>query len=284
MDSASRLELNGTELLLLKWEMEGSTSEVGYKFTSDLKRANVKGDPESQFMTNRAVGVLEEQGELRKILFWVEYPDTFLEENRYVQLRVYDDGHITVSQPVQPQLFNDINSHIEKLRRHRHYLRTIDQIHGEFIRDAYRTESSDRRQRIHQQIKQSFDRTISAHFDTSQYSKAELRIFRTIIVNLGIAIIESGAVEDDSVHRVVDSGSSHLDPEAPVEEGIREFFINYADFVLDNQEFNYEKFVDHMRPILEIRKDLDSSRDDEYVTWKKPLSVISEITDRYGIE
>lgn len=243
MSSSSRLELNGTELLLLKWEMEGSTSEVGYKFRTDLERANVRGDPDSQFMTNRAVSVLEEQGELRKILFWVEYPEEFLDEDRYVQVRVYDDGHITVSQPVRSDLFDDIESHIERLRGYRDYLQTLDELQDEFMRDAYRTESTDRRQRIRQQMVQSFDRVLDVHFDTSEYSDAEMRVFRSIIANLGITIIRNGLSDIDEVDGISETGIEALDPEAPVENGIREFFINYADHGLDNQSLDYELFI-----------------------------------------
>jgi hypothetical protein len=264
--------------------MEGSTSEVGYKFRSDLERANVRGDPESQFMTNRAVSVLEEQGELRKILFWVEYPEQFSDEDRYVQVRVYDDGHITVSQPVRSHLFDDIELHIERLRGYRGYLQTLDELQDEFMRDAYRTESTDRRQRIRQQMVQSFDRMLDTHFDTSEYSNAEMRVFRSILANLGIAVIRNGLPNIDEVDSVSETEMEYLDPEAPVENGVREFFINYADYELDNQSLDYEVFVDHLRPILEIRKDLDPDREDEYTTWKKPLSVISEITERYDIE
>lgn len=281
-DSASELELNGSELLLLKWEMEGSTSEVGYKFSSDLQRADVRGDPDSQFITNRAISVLEEQGELRKIIFWVEYLDDPIDNDRYVQVRLYDDGHLTVSQEVQPELFDTIESHIERLRKYREYLKSIQEIQDEFMSDAFRTESSTRRERIRQQMIQSFDRVLGSYFSTEEHSDAELRVFRTIIANLGTEIIAEGVPHPNTIEGVTRTSIERLDTEM-AEYGMKEFFIEYADHVQSNQSLDYETLIDHLHMILEINKDLDGS-DDDYITWKKPLSVISDITERYDLE
>ncbi|WP_152422587.1 hypothetical protein [Natrinema pellirubrum] len=281
--SIPRIELNGTELLLLALERDGKVSDMGYKFYSDLRRANYSGDPSGDTMGHQLVEDSHDRGDLRKIWFYVSYPEDPFEGERNVQLRVYEDGHIPSTQPVEPNLFDEIVDDIDKIKRYRDYLSTIDELIDLFLEDEYRTTSRSRRRRIASKFKQSFEDSINEYFDYNNYSETELELYMNIFANLGVGIIDSGVPDTDDIDGVHEIKRTEFDNYSEDKYTVDRFFELYADHVLDIQTINQGDLANHLNYILSIRKDLPSNRSSDVESWAKPLSLIDHIREKYEL-
>lgn len=263
----SRLELNEIELLLLLQEMEGDISGLGYTIEiAGVDTADYTGQRDEDMVDTDIVQAADEAGNIRKIKFYVDHPHDD-EGERDVMLRIFDDGHLTTSKPVPPELLDVIIEQIDNIRDYNEFLTPLNEILRSYIRDKFRGKSTPMRESHNRQTHIAFNNLIEEYFEKENTPTEELQLYKSMIVNIGIRLCDSGISEAANV-----DGVSEVDEFYDHEGKIQECFEDYTRRVLQKRaDIDYDELSNHLDHLLRQN-------------WDSPIEIIEYSIQKYDLQ
>lgn len=260
------LELNGTELLLLQQQMEGDVAGLGYTLeVVGVDRADFTGTPEEDIHRTNIVQEADESGEIRKVKFYIDYPGTPTDPERAIMLSIFNDGHLTCSKPVTPDLLDATVNEIALVKSFAGFLIPLNRLMDEYLEDKFRGRST-RRKRAHaRETSVAFRELVEQSFDATQVSGAQHRLYQSLVASIGVKLCEGG-VPSTSGYPDIDSSLSIPDTSGK----IKEFFEDYSRHVFSESSIDYSSLASHLRHIL-------------IQDWDRPLEIVEFAIDTYDL-
>lgn len=261
-----RLDMNETELLLLRREMEGDISGLGYTLEiAGLDKADFTGRRDEDMVDTSLVKAADEAGQIRKIKFYVDHPEATADSERDVMLRIFDDGHLTTSKPVPSELLNAAVEQIHAIRGHNDFLTPMSELIYSYVRAKFKGQSTPMRNAHISKTNLAFNNLIEEYFERADTPTEELRLYKSMIANIGIRLCEEG------IPRVADvDGVAEVDDFYDLEGKIEEFFRDYSERTLGVRGIDYGELSNHLDHLL--RQD-----------WESPIEIIEHAIDLYDL-
>lgn len=224
----TRLKLNQTQLLLLLQEMEGDISGLGYTIEiAGVDTADYTGQRDEDMVGTELIQVADEAGQIRKIKFYVDHPAEDESEERDVMLRIFDDGHLTTSKPVPTNLLDVIIRRIDTIRDYNEYLTPLNELLRSYVREKFRGKSTMMRQTHISNTHEAFNDLIEEYFESDETPTEELRLYKSMIANIGVKLCKEGFSEPSAAEGATDGFLAK-------EGKIQEFFNDYNRRVLED--------------------------------------------------
>jgi hypothetical protein len=263
---SSRVNLNEAQLLLLQQEMQGDVSGLGYRLeVVGVDTADFTGGRDEDLHRTSIVREADESGQIRKIKFYIDYSGQQNEPSQAVMLRVFDDGHVTCTKPVHPNLLDLIVDSISDIKEYEEFLVPLNGLMERYIDDKFRGRSSRRKYSHARDTNEAFRELVEHHFDPDRVSGAQHRLYQSLIANVGVAICEGGVPPVGEFDEVTEAdGVSDSDGK------IQEFFEDYSRRVLNQDDVDFDVLRSHLTFILQ--KD-----------WDSPLDVIEDCIEMYDL-
>lgn len=256
--------LRGTELLLLQNLMEGDNSGLDYSGFLDrnLNTAKYRGDRNETLSRSRVLDPAQNQGHLTQARFYYSYDDGT--GPRPVQVRVYDDAHVSTSKPTEPDFIDTLVVHFSTLFEHREYLvpfdDLIDNLTDMLDRDIY-----DRGYSYPRSKRQALGSVVDQYIGADSFEKSEGDVFEAVIANIGIKLSQLDLTQ--SKYPDVKTATDR-----PEKEGdLREFFEDYAGSDVDMTPPDFDELWRHLEHIL-------SSEDHD-----SPISAVETAKQQYAL-
>lgn len=264
-NTVSRLELNQTELLLLQQEMEGDVSGLGYTLEiAGVDTADISGTRDEDMFGTHIVKSIDESGQIRKIKFYVDYLGED-EPERAVMLRIFDNGHLTTSKPVQTELLDAIVDEIKTIRNYKGYLTPLSELIFSYAPAKFRGQPSTARASYIRKTHEAFNRLIERNFGGSDTPTSEERLYRSMVANIGIKLCETGIPTAEDTTDVYTTDEFY-DYEGKIEE----FFNDITRRQLDLRSINYDELSNHLNHLLEQ-------------DWDSPVDIIEYAIEKYDL-
>lgn len=264
--NTGRLEMNETELLLLLQEMEGDISGLGYTLEiAGVDTADFTGQRDEDMVDTEVIRAADEAGHIRKIKFYVDHPAADPGDERDVMLRIFDDGHLTTSKPVPSDLLDAIVFQINIIRGYDGFLTPLIELIHSYVGAKFRGKSSMMRNSHISKTNLAFNNLIEEYFEKHQTPTEELRLYKSMIANIGIKLCDVGIPNTADVDE-----ASEVDEFYDLEGKIEEFFQDYSQRSLGKTSIDYDELSNHLDHLL--RQD-----------WKSPIEIIEYAIDLYDI-
>lgn len=264
--NTTRLEMNETELLLLLQEMEGDISGLGYTLEiAGVDTADFTGQRDEDMVDTDVIRAADEAGHIRKIKFYVDHPGADPGDERDVMLRIFDDGHLTTSKPVPSDLLDAIVLQINTIRGYDGFLTPLIELIHSYVGGKFRGKSSMMRNTHISNTNLAFNNLIEEYFEKHQTPTEELRLYKSMIANIGIKLCDEGITRAADVDEV-----SEVDEFYDLEGKIEEFFQDYSQRSLGKTSIDYDELSNHLNHLL--RQD-----------WESPVEIIEYAIDLYDL-
>lgn len=263
---SARLHLNEVQLLLLQQEMQGDVSGLGYRLeVVGVDTADFTGGRDEDLHRTSIVREADESGQIRKIKFYIDYPGQHNEPDQAVMLRVFEDGHVTCTKPVHPDLLDVIIDNIGDIKQFESYLIPLNELMAQYIDDKFRGRSSRRKYSHARNTNEAFQGLVEHHFDAGQVSGAQHRLYQSLIANIGIALCEDGVPSIDEFDEITEV-YSFLDPDGMIQG----FFEDYSRRAFNQNNIDFNALRSHLTHVLQ--KD-----------WNSQLDVIADCIEMYDL-
>lgn len=261
-------ELNETKLLLLERQMEGDTSTLRFDVQlAALEGARFKGTEGYDMRGSRPVRETDTAGTIDLIKFRVKYKGEPLEPDRNVLLKIDDDGRINCRTYVQPQLLDAVLAELNEIERVGEYLVPLENHIQSHIDNYLYGKSPSRVDAYRDDTNYAFKNIILHYFDREKLTQAEIRLFKSIIANICIAISKDGIPDPTDIPAVVS-----MDGGLPTdgEDYLKDFFEYSAEYN-DIGDFDYSDLVPHINHLAEKQ-------------WQQPIDTLNEVIDSYDLD
>ena len=241
---SGKLELRGTQLLLTQNLMGGVNSGLDYgKFKDkNVNTAKYRGGRNEILTQSEVLTPARERGEITQVRYYYGYDDGTGE--RQVQVRVYGDGHISTSKPVQPEFLNRIKDRIQVGIGHRSNLKTVDEIIQEYISDKSRDELQFAEESYRRRCRTAFKHLVNEYIDQNAFDDTERLVYNAVIANISVWLLKtdlgSGAYP----------GASTATRRPKKEQDFKTFLEDYSDYALQSTRPDFDEFWDHLERIL----------------------------------
>lgn len=262
----SLLDLNETELLFLLQEMEGEISGLGYTIEiAGVDTADYTGQHDEDIFDTELVRAADDAGQIRKVKFYVDHPHADAGDEEDVMLRIFDDGHLTTSKPVPADLLDAIVEEIHTIRGYKEFLTPFIELIRSYAGVKFRGRSSTMLNSHVSDTNRALDNLIETYFGEQDTQTEELRLYKSMIANIGIKLCDDGvpAVED------VD-GVTEVDDFYEYDGKIEAFFNDYASHRLDRPDIDFDALSNHLHHLL-------------IQDWDSPADVIEYATEKYDL-
>lgn len=261
------LDLNETELLFLLQEMEGEISGLGYTIEiAGVDTADYTGQHDEDIFDTELVRAADDAGQIRKVKFYVDHPKADASDERDVMLRIFDDGHLTTSKPVPAKLLNAIVWEIHTIRGYKEFLTPFIELVRSYAGAKFRGRSSTMLNSHVSDTNRGFDKLIETYFGSEGTPTEELRLYKSMIVNIGIKLCDEGIPEAEDV-----DGVDEVDNFYEYEGKIEAFFRDYSNRRLNKPDIDFDELSNHLNHLL--NQDWDSPADIiEYAIQQYDLS------------
>jgi hypothetical protein len=263
-----RMDLNETELLLLLQEMEGDISGLGYTLEiAGVDTADFTGQRDEDMMGTDVIRATDEAGQIRKIKFYVDHPGAEPDDDRDVMLRIFDDGHLTTSKPVPVKLLNATVAQIHDIRGYNEFLTPLSELIYSYVGAKFRGKSTTMRNSHISKTNRAFNDLIEEYFERGEIPTEEIRLYKSMIANIGIKLCDEGIPRTTEVSEVSSMDDFH-DREGKVEE----FFQDYSQRSLDSGgQIDFDELSNHLDHLLKQ-------------SWDSPAGIIEHSIDLYDID
>jgi hypothetical protein len=261
-----RMDLNETELLLLLQEMEGDISGLGYTLEiAGVDTADFTGQRDEDMVDTEVIRAADEAGQIRKIKFYVDLPGAEPDSERDVMLRIFDDGHLTTSKPVPSDLLNAIVAQIHVIRGYNEFLTPLSELIYSYVGAKFRGKSTTMRNSHINKTNRAFNGLIADYFERDGTPTEELRLYKSMIANIGIKLC------DEDIPKAADvEGVSEVDDFHDLEGKINEFFQDYSRRCLGKASIEFEELSNHLDHVLQQ-------------DWNSPIDIIEYAIDLYDL-
>ena len=180
-------------------------------------------------------------------------------------LRVFDDGHLTTSKPVPAQLLDAIVEEIHTIRGYKEFLTPFVELVRTYAGEQFKGKSSTMLNSHVSDTNRALDNLIKTYFGSDETPTEELRLYKSMIVNIGIKLCDEGIPE------VGDSGGvDEVDDFYEHDGKIEAFFSDYASHQLDEPNINFNKLSNHLNHLL-------------IQDWESPADIIEYAIEQYDI-
>jgi len=262
----SLLDLNETELLFLLQEMEGEISGLGYTIEiAGVDTADYTGQHDEDIFDTELVRAADDAGQIRKVKFYVDHPHADAGDEEDVMLRIFDDGHLTTSKSVPADLLDAIVEEIHTIRGYKEFLTPFVELIRSYAGVKFRGRSSTMLNSHVSDTNRALDNLIETYFGEQDTQTEELRLYKSMIANIGIKLCDDGvpAVED------VD-GVTEVDDFYEYDGKIEAFFNDYASHRLDRPDIDFDALSNYLHHLL-------------IQDWDSPADVIEYATEKYDL-
>lgn len=258
--------MNETELLLLQQQMRGNVAGLGYRLeVVGVDTADFTGTRDEDIHRSHLVREANESGQIRKIKYYIDYPGQPDDPQRSVMLRIFEDGHVTCTRPVRPDLFDVVVDEIAAIKEYDNYLTPLNELMEEYIGNQFRGQSSRRKVAYARETNEAFRDLVEQYFDPNEVSGAQHRLYQSLVASFGVILCEDGVPLVDEFDDVDDADRLH-DPNG----NIQEFFEDYARRVLHQDDIDYNALSSHLRAILQE-------------DWDQPLDIVEHCIEMYDL-
>lgn len=262
----NRMDLNETELLLLLQEMEGDISGLGYSLEiAGVDTADFTGQRDEDMVDTDVIRAADEAGHIRKIKFYVDHPGTDSGDERDVMLRIFDDGHLTTSKPVPAKLLNATVVQIHNIRGYNEFLTPLSELIYSYVGQKFRGKSTTMRNSHISETNRAFNALIENYFKRDETPTEELRLYKSMIANIGIKLCNEGIPDADSMSEVAE-----IDEFYDIEGKIEEFFQDYSQRSLGKTSIDFDEISNHLDHLLKQN-------------WDSPIEIIEHAIDLYDL-
>ncbi len=260
------LDLNETELLFLLQEMEGEISGLGYTIEiAGVDTADYTGQHDEDIFDTELVRAADDAGQIRKVKFYVDHPRADADDERDVMLRIFDDGHLTTSKPVPAKLLDVIVYEIHTIRSYKEFLTPFVELVRSYAGEKFRGRSSTMLNSHVGDTNRAFDTLIETYFGSDETPTEELRLYKSMIANIGIKLCDEGIPKAEDVDGVDDI--SHF---YEYDGKIEEFFRDYSIRVLDEPDIDFDELSNHLDHLLNQ-------------SWESPADIIEYSIQQYDL-
>lgn len=266
VDDAQLLHLNETELLFLLQEMEGEISGLGYTIEiAGVDTADYTGQRDEDMVDTEIIRAAGEAGQIRKIKFYVDHPRADADSERDVMLRIFDDGHLTTSKAVPPRLLNAIVFQIHTIRGYEEFFTPFSELIRSYVHQKFKGKSSTMRHTHVQNTSRAFDQLIENYFEKNEIPTEELRLYKSMITNIGVKLCDDGIPKADN-----NSSVSKVDNFYEYDGKIEAFFRDYSSRYLNKPDIDFDELSNHLNHLL--------NQD-----WNSPADIIEYAIQQYDI-
>jgi hypothetical protein len=262
----SLLDLNETELLFLLQEMEGEISGLGYTIEiAGVDTADYTGQHDEDIFDTELVRAADDAGQIRKVKFYVDHPHADAGDEEDVMLRIFDDGHLTTSKPVPADLLDAIVKEIHTIRGYKEFLTPFVELIRSYAGVKFRGRSSTMLNSHVSDTNRALDNLIENYFGEQDTQTEELRLYKSMIANIGIKFCDDGVPAVENV-----DGVTEVDDFYEYDGKIEAFFNDYASHRLDRPDIDFDALSNHLHHLL-------------IQDWDSPADVIEYATDQYDL-
>lgn len=262
----SLLDLNETELLFLLQEMEGEISGLGYTIEiAGVDTADYTGQHDEDIFDTELIRAADDAGQIRKVKFYVDHPRADAGDERDVMLRIFDDGHLTTSKPVPAQLLDAIVEEIHIIHGYRQFLTPFVELVRSYAGEKFKAMSSTMLNSHVSETNRGLDNLIELYFGSDGTPTEELRLYKSMIANIGIKLCDEGIPQAANVDDV-DEIEDFYEHDGKIEA----FFRDYASHRLGQPDIDFDELSNHLNHLL-------------IQDWDSPADIIEYAIEQYDL-
>jgi len=181
-------------------------------------------------------------------------------------LRIFDDGHLTTSKPVPADLLDAIVVQIHDIRQYNEFLTPLSELIYSYAGGKFRGKSTTMRNSHISKTNRAFNALIENYFERDETPTEEIRLYKSMIANIGIKLCEDGVSSASDVE-----GVSEADDFTDHEGIVEEFFQDYCQRSLDAGRINFDELSNHLDHLLKQN-------------WDSPAGIIEHAIDLYDLD
>lgn len=245
MTMSDELTFRSSELLLIQNLMNGQNSGIDYGDFDDsrVKTARYRGDEGENLYRSEILNPAQDGARVIQIRFYVDYSGDV--GDKRVQIRAYKDGHISTSQvQTRPDLLDQVEETVATVKANEEYLVSLElQIRQWIFREFGGRSMEDPRQ-VADGVEDSFKNMISNYFDEDDYQDEEIKIYESLMSNIGLKISQLNLESDEYPDPPADNSR-------PLPEGrIKMFFEKYAKWDEDMNSVDFDILWNHLAYLM----------------------------------
>jgi len=260
------LDLNETELLFLLQEMEGEISGLGYTIEiAGVDTADYTGQHDEDIFDTELVRAADDAGQIRKVKFYVDHPKADADDEKDVMLRIFDDGHLTTSKPVPADLLDAIVEQIHTIRGYKEFLTPFIELIRSYAGAKFKGRSSTMLNSHVSDTNRALDNLIENYFGSDDTPTEELRLYKSMIANIGIKLCDEGIPKAADI-----DGVDEVDDFYEYDGKIESFFRDYSSRRLNKPDIDFDELSNHLHHLL-------------IQSWESPADVIEYAIEQYDL-
>ncbi|CQH55221.1 uncharacterized protein HHUB_2201 [Halobacterium hubeiense] len=238
---SDEITFRSSELLLLQNLMDGQNTGIDYGGFDDVRinTARYRGNRGEHLYQSEVLNPAQDGGRVIQIRFHVSYTGDV--KDKRVQIRAYEDGHISTSEvPTGTDLLDWVEETVTTVLDNREYLDSLELLLRDWVFKEFGGRSMEDPRSVAERIEDSFENMVSNYFDEEDYQDEEIKIFESLISNIGIKLSQ---LDLDS--------SQYPDPPAdqsrPTPEGrVKMFFEKYAKWDDEMTSVDFDILWNHL--------------------------------------